>query len=198
MMGVQLECSKKNNVLQKRNCLETQSQGLPKSGFSSVGKLNFRDIFAGKKRTSLFTKTRLRRHTNAMQSQKTSTGAELKMTKKKRLWNKRPRGVSLAARAKNSFTQGTRRHCVRTCLFSTETCSDRQNKGSDLCSHRVLHKRTGEGRQNCTARQEPHATGACTKNKRMRQEVLKRNEREVGGEKKGQILFCLVLLELLH
>lgn len=106
------------------------------------------------------------------------------MTKKKRLWNKRPRGVSLAARAENSFTQGTRRHCVRTCLFSTETCSDRQNKGSDLCSHRVLHKRTGEGRQNCTARQEPHATGACTKNKRMRQEVLKRNEREVGGKKR--------------
>lgn len=38
------------------------SQGLPKSGFSSVGKLNFRDIFAGKKRTSLFTKTHIQAH----------------------------------------------------------------------------------------------------------------------------------------
>lgn len=42
-----------------KKCLETRSQGLPKSGFSSVGKLNFRDILAGKKRTSLFTNTHL-------------------------------------------------------------------------------------------------------------------------------------------
>lgn len=48
---------------------KTRDQGLPKSGFSSVGKLNFRDIFAGKKRTSLFTKhTSMLTH-SAMQCQ---------------------------------------------------------------------------------------------------------------------------------
>lgn len=53
--GVQSEREK--YIAFHTNCLETRSQGLPKSGFSSVGKLNFRDIFAGKKRTSLFTNT---------------------------------------------------------------------------------------------------------------------------------------------
>lgn len=45
----------------------TRDQGLPKSGFSSVGKLNFRDIFAGKKRTSLFTKHKSTLTHSAMQ-----------------------------------------------------------------------------------------------------------------------------------
>lgn len=50
------------------NCLATRDQGLPKSGFSSVGKLNFRDILAGKKRTSLFTKHTPKLTHRAMQS----------------------------------------------------------------------------------------------------------------------------------
>lgn len=59
--SVHVDPSDSDNVLMDstfKSCVAwTQSQGLPKSGFSSVGKLNFRDIFAGKKRTPLFTNT---------------------------------------------------------------------------------------------------------------------------------------------
>lgn len=159
VVDVQSEWRKKATLHFCINCLETQSQGLPKSGFSSVGKLNFRDIFAGKKRTSLFTNTSKLTH-GAMQSQ----GASWLCTRRKRIKIivfLTKRGIKTkdfgGARAKCLYIGTKRQPCTH-----RRACCDRQNTKGNLRVQSGLKERTGQ-------KEHGHSGPSCQESMQQKQ-----------------------------